>query len=412
MLAQDDGETPRAYDFWCACWCLAVAVGRSLVVARPRAPVHLNLYAILAAQSGITRKSTAVRFASTLVQDYIRLHAPHTDFIAGKTNSDALEIRLAQQTINRGTAEMVIAVSELVTFMGKDLITMQLPGLVTDLYDCAAYRPSPGTVRSGTRDMRNIYVNFLSASTPSWLMRSVHADVVEGGFTSRCLFIVEEEPKRRTVWPTEVSHLQSTEGSEQLVSRLKEIAGRASDVVRLHGGIGISDGALKRLAKWYSSRPSHLDPYRASFEAREDHHILRLAAFLCINDGTWIIHPQHIKQAIHIIIHVKEQGAGLFAGGTTASRLTNGIERVRKVLIEGGIGGVTQTELLKSVRPHLNASQLEILMTSMHELELVQRFILKREETNGTPTTFWRATKALAKVGAIDAVKRTLEDLA
>lgn len=409
MLANDDGETPRAYDFWCACWCLGVALGRALVVARPRAPVHLNLYAILAAQSGVTRKSTAVRFASSLIQDYIRLHAPHTDFIAGKTNADALEIRLAQQTINRGTAEMVIAVSELVTFMGKDLITMQLPGLVTDLYDCAAYRPSPGTVRSGTRDMKNVYVSFLSASTPSWLMRSVHADVVEGGFTSRCLFIVEEEPKRRTVWPTE-SVVSTTDGNSVLTERLKEIARRADNVVRLHGGINISEGGLKRLTNWYRSRPTHLDPYRSSFEAREDHHILRLAAYLCINDETWIIHSQHIKQAIVIINYIKEQGAGLFAGSTTASKLAVGVESVRRHLIEAGLGGITQTDLAKATRTKINAAQLSLLMTAMQELDLVQHFMIRENET-GKETTYWRATKALGKVGAIDAVKRTLEDL-
>jgi len=411
MSAMDAQETPRGYDFWCALWCMSVALGRSLVVARPRAPVHLNMYAILAAQSGVTRKSSAVRFASSIVQDYIRLHAPWTFYVGGKTNADGLEIQLAQQTRNRDTADLCVCVSELVTFMGKDLVTMQLPGLMTDLYDCPAYRPSPGTVRSGTRDLKNVYVNFLSASTPSWLMRSVHADVVEGGFTSRCLFIVEEEPKRRTVWPEAEADIQSTESSGQLVSRLEALARRAKDVVRVHGGIGISDGGLKRLSNWYRSRPTHLDPYRSSFEAREDHHILRLAALLCINDDTWIIQNSHIKTAIQIIIYVKEAGAGLFAGSSSASRLGVGVERVRKYLIEGGLAGVTQTDLLKGVRPSLNSAQLATLLIAMKELDLVQQFTFQLNES-GKPTTMWRATKALAKAGAVDAVKRTIEDLA
>lgn len=410
MAAMDAQETPRGYDFWTACWCLGVALGRTLVVARPRAPVHLNLYLILAAQSGVTRKSTAVRFASTIVQDYIRLHAPWTAYVGGSTNKDAIELRLAEQTRNRDTSDLVVCSSELVTFMGKDLVTMQIPGLMTDLYDCPSYRPSPGTVRSGTRDLKNVYVNFLSASTPSWLMRSVHADVVEGGFTSRCLFIVEEEPKRRTVWPTQDDRQDSEGGIGSLVQRLADIKQRASDVIRYHEGISISEGALRRLTNWYKSRPIHLDPYRSSFEAREDHHILRLAAILCINDGTWIIQDTHIRTAIQVIIHVKEAGAGLFSGSSTASRLGVGVEKVRKLLVEGGLAGITQSDLLKGVRPTLNAAQLQTLLIAMKELDLVQQFTFQLHEA-GKPTTMWRATKALAKSNAVDAVKRTLEDL-
>lgn len=62
-----DNETPLYYDFWCAIWCLSSSVGRSTVVARPRAPVFLNHYIVLIAESATTRKSTAVRLAEKLL---------------------------------------------------------------------------------------------------------------------------------------------------------------------------------------------------------------------------------------------------------------------------------------------------------------------------------------------------------
>ena len=61
-------ETPEAYDFWCAVWAIGVCCGRSVYVDRPRLPVHLNWYIVLTAESGTTRKSTAVRFIEKIVE--------------------------------------------------------------------------------------------------------------------------------------------------------------------------------------------------------------------------------------------------------------------------------------------------------------------------------------------------------
>src|SRR5215217_7994765 len=54
-------ETPLAYDFTAGLWLISAAIGRRVRVERPRAPVWLNLYAILCAEAGTTRKSSAIR---------------------------------------------------------------------------------------------------------------------------------------------------------------------------------------------------------------------------------------------------------------------------------------------------------------------------------------------------------------
>ena len=53
-------ETAESYDFWCAVWAIGDACGRRVYVDRPNIPVYLNWYIILAAESGSTRKSTAI----------------------------------------------------------------------------------------------------------------------------------------------------------------------------------------------------------------------------------------------------------------------------------------------------------------------------------------------------------------
>ena len=79
MAAQKGLETATAYDFWCAVWVLSSTLGRSVYVDRPRIPVYLNWYVLLVAETGVTRKSTAVVRARKLLSEVT------TDLEVGQT---------------------------------------------------------------------------------------------------------------------------------------------------------------------------------------------------------------------------------------------------------------------------------------------------------------------------------------
>ena len=64
-------ETAHIYDFWCGLWCISTACGRNAYVARPRAPVFLNLYIVLVGESGVPRKTTAVNTAARVVRGIV-----------------------------------------------------------------------------------------------------------------------------------------------------------------------------------------------------------------------------------------------------------------------------------------------------------------------------------------------------
>ena len=70
-------ETPSSYDFWTAVWLTSLALGRGLVVSRPRIPVHMNWYIILCAEGGLTRKSTACRCLHPGNERYGQYHGRH-----------------------------------------------------------------------------------------------------------------------------------------------------------------------------------------------------------------------------------------------------------------------------------------------------------------------------------------------
>ena len=402
MDYMDAQETARLYDFWTGMWLLGNACGRSAYVDRPRAPVFLNWYVILVAESGITRKSTAVRIATNIARDLNgRIDQPF-HLIQTKITPEMLEWRLHELSKENGYAHVAVSISELVTLLGKERYAQSMPGLLTDLYDADKHRAGGGTVGKGTRDAHNVYVSVLSASTPTWLQRAVNPDVVEGGFTSRTLFVVSDQPKRRIPWPEELT--DGDQLGERLVTHLEQVR---LDALR-HGGITLSDGAMRNLTNWYKHRKLSRDAFRGSFESREDAHVLRAAACLSANDRRWLIESNDVRTAIRLISEVKELGSDLFEGSVTHSKYIAGIDRMRTLLISAGMSGIAQQRLTTACQHYLKAPDVVTLLEIMHELGMVQRFEVKLG-TRGRPKTIWRATNSISEGGAVERVLQEVE---
>jgi hypothetical protein len=245
--------------------------------------------------------------------------------------------------------------------------------------------------------MRNVYVNLLTASTPTWLMQEITPSIIEGGFTSRTLFVWSEEPKDQISWPSEKD---TDEQREQLLTHLRSI----HDMVRSVKEIGINETAKKRFDSWYRNRHIYRDSFRASFGGREDSHILRLAAILCISDGTYQIQLQHIKAAIEHVTQVRDKAVGLFEGIGSRTATVIAIDRIRDALIGAGREVVTATDIARKTQTFINAEKRQAILDIMHEMSMIQKFMIPAKAKGGRPLTVYRGTKALVRKGAVDEV--------
>ena len=375
-------ETAESYDFWCALWAIGTGVGRGVYVDRPNSPVYCNWYIILAAEAGTTRKSTAISSVLSIV-------AGVDSILTGKTSPESLELYLHDSTAKGGTARAHFAVSELVTILGREGYMSTMPGLLTDLYDCQELRTSPGTLQMGELVQKEVYVTFLSASTPSWLVTAINPSVIEGGFTSRVIFVVDDARKRAIPWP----RARDEGARERLVNRFTSTI----EPAREQGAINISKGGLKKFTNWYNTRASHTDPFRSGFEAREDDHLLRIASCLAINDGSREISSRHIGYGSKVIAEAKSRANTLFGGDFSYhAKLVSAIERVRDVLLAAGSDGVMHNNLHNKVQRNLDAQELKTLMTIMHECGMIQIFKVKKGRSTAT---YYRATRAIEKFG-------------
>lgn len=396
MQLWDKSETPYAYDFWTGICLLSVAVGRDLIIDRPLAPVFLNHYIVLVAESGITRKSSAVR----RIPKIIRALGDEQYLVETRSTQEKLEHDLNLQTAEQGTATCHIVIDEMVKFLGRERYAQTMPTFLTDLYDSPDIRTGGGTLSNPKSRLQRVFVNLLTASTPSWLIRAVNPDVIEGGFTSRVIFVVSEKPKRSSPWPEKPDE----ELYARCIDSLKSIRRDASNLSRIQ----ISEGARSRFVAWYKSRELRRDPFRSSFQSREDGHVLRMAAMLCINEGSWEIQAAHITSAVRIITETREDGASIFEGTGTNSRLVIGIDALRDKLLAAGLGGCKQSELTKALQRHMNADELKTALNIMHDLGMVQCFE-NVQVGRGRPVNLWRGLAPLVDSKSLDRIAERIQ---
>lgn len=400
MSQLQDQETPFAYDFWCALWLLSLAVGRGTVVARPKAPVYLNLYVILCAESGVTRKSTAVKHAERIASKFLHKRDKHDMLVTTKMSPEAFTDHMHQMTQKFGEAHSAIAISELVTFMGKEKYVNAMPGLLTDLYDCPSSRSSKGTISRGKTLLNDVWISFLSASTPTWLAQTINPTVVEGGFTSRCFFIHAEKRKKKVAWPEDTVDIDAWLLSE--LERLRRIGSHCEE-------IAVHPVALAYFKRWYKARDESADPYLASFESREDAHVLKIAALLSINRRAWEIKKEDMLNAISIVDHAKRCGAKLFCGIDTkaTTSIDKAAERIRAVLIGAQGKPVVERDLVRAAQYHANTAMVKHVLNVLHEMRLVKVTELVTNERTRHKTKLYAAEKALSsRKGYEDMIER------
>ncbi len=382
-------ETPREYDFACGLWCLSVALGRTVIVDRPRAPVHLNMYIILVSESGILRKSSSVRAATGLVRTLLQQSQSKMLLIESKITMGALLNELSRSSAQGNGSQVILVASELAAMLGRGTSIAGIPALLTDLYDCPDERVGGGSLSTGSFNLKDVYCSFIAGSTPTWLATAVRPEIVAGGFTSRCYFIHGRERKKLIAWPESPS-----ESEQQLRQEMLDELGKLRTESQSYSRIGIRVQAKETFSKWYEQRRTHRDVYRESFESREDSHALRLAGLMAVNERMWEINDDHIRRAINLVAEYKRYGTDLFTGTRAEKRDVKLLRKLRMELLSAGSLGISRSDLYRS----LNLSggggvEMRSILSTMHELDLVKMYEV--QGVTGRPKMTYVATEYL-----------------
>jgi hypothetical protein len=122
------------------------------------------------------------------------------------------------QTLKLGTESTCLMVStELSVFITASQFSITC---LSDLWDCKEGIYQYGTRGKGEWNLNAPYVTLIGASAQDWLVKSVPADAVGGGFTRRVNFVFASKKDKKVAWPQRNGSL----GTQGLVDDLRVIS--------------------------------------------------------------------------------------------------------------------------------------------------------------------------------------------
>lgn len=294
VLATRGIESPAKFCAWAAIWVLSTAIYRDAWLDwGPLGNFFPNFYVILVAPPRINPKSTALKFGLPLLEALPSYYKDHEmklrkqiNLVKSKATPQALmeSLRPSKQIIEIEGEEYTVTtdskcgvfVSELATFIGKEKFNAGLVEQLTNLYDCPDH-DQDNTLSRGQLNFKNVYLTIFGATTPEGIEESMPSVAMGGGFISRTVFVVKEDPERFYPFPRVVEGAPSR---TELSRRLAWIAFNAQ------GDYHFSEEAQAFYEGWY--KPHRLAQYHDTDEKRKalmqrfDIHLVKMALLMRI----------------------------------------------------------------------------------------------------------------------------------
>ncbi len=369
FLAYTSNSEPReSYRKWVAISAIASALQRKCKLVWGTETFYPNMYIVLVGPPA-ARKGTAMKVGKNFL-DQLGI-----SYSADETSRQALIKQLHNAlTPNQGAdgrlnyhASLTVFSSELTVFIGYE--SKELLSVLCKLYDCENYVKD--TISRGEENVPNTWLNLLGATTPGQLQASVPEGFIASGFTSRVVFVYEDDKERIVIRP-ELSTEQKKIG-DLLLQDLGEIH-------TLVGEFKTSNGFEEEYSIWrYESESNQLfaDPRLEYYTQRRPLHLFKLCMiYSAARSDSMLIEMDDLYRAITTLSEVEKNMPKVFRG--IGSNPLAGIQvRLLKVLEEKGEISLSQvSQMFFSDASH---SQLGESIASLEQMGVCLIDVVKKK---------------------------------
>ena len=337
----ENTESHLSYRIWTGIGVLSGALRRQVWMNWPD-PIYPNQYIVLVGPSSQSRKSQAINPGKALLREltvpvlpddntpesiiqYLESKCQDTFYYEGRqfisTTAPAFSTELSVFTGNKNTRFLVY---------------------LTDWYD-SANRWERQTKHQGYDELIGLCFNLVGATADRWFPYILTEEAIGGGFTSRCMFIVEQDRGKIIADPN--LHKPPDKLKQELVFDLEQIS-------MLVGEIKFDTEAYDRYTSWYLQTAEEegkgtwavKDPLFRGYCARRATHIKKIAMAISVSEGEdLIITLEQFERAMAIMTAAEDNMSNLFSTFGTANYV-----------------GQT-TDVMNFIRSHHRVSKSEIM---------------------------------------------------
>ena len=298
-------EIPERFTLWCGLAGVSAMLSRKVWMNMGTYTIYPNMYIVLVASPGQSRKSAAV----SNMEKLLTLAEPSPNLVGNEMTTqglfDALQEVETDDSSNflKKTSIGYATVDELVNFLNKKSYEQGLGHFLLKLYDCPPIYESI-TRGKGKLSIKNACFGFLAGTTLPLLRRAIPSDAVGDGLTSRIIFIYNEKKGVPSLF-TSLTEKQK-EIKESLVKTLSKIS-------RYNGEVQITDEAKEYADKRYNHLYYHstfnTDPLLGGYASRRHNHLFSVAMCLAASEAVskrLVLELKHITGADALLEEIEE----------------------------------------------------------------------------------------------------------
>ena len=348
----DNSEPKESYRKWAAISAIASALQRKVKLPFGVLTFFPNLYIILVGPPAAC-KGTAIEPAGKML-DALGINKAADESSRQKLISRLMEAD-ASHTDRKGNphyhCSLTIWASELTTFLGFN--NMDLFSDLNKWFDCED-RFTYDTHAHGLQEVMSVWVNLLGCTTPDLLQKAMPLEALGSGFTSRTVFVYEDNRGKIVIWPS---------GDKALKQLLIQDLGK---ILTMCGSFKLDEGVIAKYGEWRQLgilNPPTRDPKLAYYLQRRHVHLLKLCMiFSASRSGDFIISIPDLDNAIETLEKAEDKMPMVFKG-MGANPLGSIQLQIMKMIGEEKV--VSISDLMKNYHDELSRGDLGTIMQTL-----------------------------------------------
>lgn len=370
MDYHSETESSPIFHKWACLFSLAAALRKKVNLNLGLFRIYPNIYVILVAEPGISRKSQAISYAKNILSviDSIKISAESTTKEAFLCD---LETSAQDETLPDGStfihSSINVMSKELESFVGNKKENHRMLALLTDTFDCEELPFKYRTKNSGSNIVPSIFVNLIAATTPTGLLNCFSNAAVGGGLTSRVVFVWSGTKFKKVTYPEETPEMKILK---------KALLGDLFEISRLVGSYTFTPDARQFWHEWYQSYDefsvNRICKEKAfdGWYARKPLYIQKVAMLCSVSENSkLVLEIRHFERAIKLIEDT-EQPMGYVFAGMGKSSLAVEIAKIKEVLANKKV--MKRIDLFAQFWPDLKPSEFQEVLDSLTQLGLIR----------------------------------------
>lgn len=330
-------EAPSHFHFWAGVGVLGGALRRKTSFPMLHFKWCPNFYIILVARPGISTKSTTLGIGKSVfteIQD-LRVGPDALTWQAlVKGLADSMQGVLMPDGMYHNMSNLTFFISEIGTLL--DFQDRQLIDALVDFWDGNEGEWTKATATMGSATVTNPFVNIIGATTPAWLADNLPRQMIDGGFTSRCIWLYSDRKRDYIPYPQRQVQLEDHAAKKQMLIQTLE------HISTLRGEFWLTEDAYTLGEQWYAQHQKTLEKMTegndglGGYMARKQGHIHKLAMVLSASKRDDLcITATDLQAAMTIMEEVEKDYPKIFKTINTTTEMEDVMRIVAMVRSKG-----------------------------------------------------------------------------